>query len=236
MDQFHRWLLLSLLSHGIGFLIFIIYQSFSPTPESKVFQTAIRVDMVALPDKVVEYPLPTAANSDSSPRDSKPPTVKSESKNAKKSSPSKVDRYGVSRQLRQWQALEKLESDLKESEEALTKMRQIVFKGNKIMAGQALRGIEKLEAEDYVARVEQHVKSFWTLPQWLKSRPYRAKLLVKWDTNGIPVLIQLVETSGNEEFDQYVFETIQKATPLPSPPEKFTLLVRQQGVIFGFPD
>ncbi len=129
-----------------------------------------------------------------------------------------------------------IESEVQNQEASLKQLRQMVFKGNKIIAGSSLTGIEKLEVEEYVDRVEAHVKSFWALPQWLAKKKLRAKALVKWDSRGMPTTIQIVESSGDDEFDEVVMSTLQKAIPFPPPPEKFILIVRQQGVLFGFPE
>ena len=256
-----RFFWLSLLGHLALLAVFSLTHFFGWFyAPMQVYQRAIRVDVVGLPDKLPDFStLPV--NQESKPvRDSikQEPSVSSvavppknkfevpmsektavtEKKNAnslKKENLSK-ERLQAMKSLKQWQALAAIESQVHQQEANLKQLRQLVFKGNKIIDGSSLTGIEKLEIEEYVDKVEAHVKSYWTLPQWLARKKLRAKALVKWDSRGIPTMIQIIESSGNDEFDEIVIVTLQKATPFPVPPEKFILMVRQQGVLFGFPE
>lgn len=130
------------------------------------------------------------------------------------------------RVLKQLEVLSRLES---------LSQKSYLLKGNRVSQGSALRGIEKLEADAYVNQVEAHIKRFWQIPPWLKSGNFRTRVLVKWDSLGNPTLIQIVESSGNDEFDRIVFETIRKAVPFPAPPPEVAWKMRQEGILFGFP-
>jgi len=209
------------------------------------YEKAIRVDVVGLPDKLPDNPVipvsapePTSAtNSPSKAQESsvsqERTTAPSEAKKTEamlKEKPNtdgkkvgKTDKKEVlskereqaAKALKQLQALATIESEVQNQEASLKQLRQMVFKGNKIIAGSSLTGIEKLEVEEYVDRVEAHVKSFWALPQWLAKKKLRAKALVKWDSRGMPTTIQIVESSGDDEFDEVVMSTLQKAIPFP---------------------
>lgn len=246
-DPFKRFLLISLALHASALIISLLGDFFYPKAEIK-FERAIRVDMIGLPDKVtpaqpepkrspppVAAPTPTPTPPAPEPvKPSRPaapePKTKAPAPKAASSAQSALNR------IEQMAALEALEQSLEQERIQNAKLREMVFKGNVIADGNSLTGLNKIEAEDYVGNVEAHVRSFWKLPQWLAVRPYRAKALVKWDSQGIPVLIQIIESSGNDQFDEIVMQTIQNATPLPEPPEKFAQIMRRQGVVFGFPE
>lgn len=216
------------------------------------YQKAIRVDMIGLPDKnVPEGGLKPQSNG-AEKKENQPIPIKnvkatiddkkkvSSSLNNVKTQPDsklKVSKSNLgTSKLSQLSALNKIEKLMEEEEGRNRLLKQMVFKGNAIVDGTSLTGLNKIEAEDYVNSVEAHVRSFWRLPQWLASSKMRAKALVKWDSRGIPVLIQIIESSGNDEFDQIVMDTLQKSAPLPAPPDKFAMMMRRQGVVFGFPE
>jgi len=254
MDQFNRFVLISLVLHLCLGLVWMVQNFLSPSSPI-AYQKAIRVDVIGLPDKIDEPTSPASAvkKNDSSDQQSENKSPFEEKKNQgneeKKSVKSEMqdkrstltkqkmvkNTIGTSK-LSQLSALEKLEQSVAAEESRNRILKQMIFKGNAIVEGSSLTGIDKIEAEDYVGSVESHLRSFWKLPQWMANSKHRAKALVKWDTRGIPVLIQIIESSGNDEFDNIVMETIQKAVPFPEPPEKFAVLMRRQGVIFGFPE
>jgi colicin import membrane protein len=251
MDYFKRFLFISTLLHLSLFLIWLVQNFLSPS-EPISYQKAIRVDMIGLPDKVTsqEIPKPSSKANEKKTAQSEPDKIENDLKeqNKKESRSDIQDKTRVHSQLRptksnlgsskisQLSALDKIEKLMEEEENRNKLLRQMVFKGNAIVDGNSLSGLNKIEAEDYVNLVEAHVRSFWRLPQWLAASKLRAKALVKWDSRGMPVLIQIIESSGNDEFDQIVMDTLQKAVPLPEPPEKFALIMRRQGVVFGFPE
>jgi colicin import membrane protein len=256
MDQFSRFLFISVILHSSLGLVWMIQTFLMPKAEV-TYQKAIRIDMIGLPDKITPVePEPAPANQPEAKvqtdvekkkdtfTEAKQDKVKGKSSSPKQSNDpgtslkKKVEaksNLGVSK-LSQLSALEKLEQSVAAEESKNRMLKQMLFKGNAIVEGSSLTGINKIEAEDYVGSVESHVRAFWKLPQWLANSKKRAKALVRWDSRGIPVLIQVIESSGSDEFDQIVMETLQKAAPFPEPPEKFAVLMRRQGVVFGFPE
>lgn len=246
MDQFHRFLIISIVLHLSLGLVWMVQNLLSPSMQV-TYQKAIRIDMIGLPDKINEPISSLAPKQEDVP--SLPDTKKTPESQQKKSAMSELQEKAStpnnpksakstigSSKLSQLSALEKLEQSVAAEEARNRVLKKMLFKGNAIVEGSSLTGIDKIEAEDYVGSVESHVRSFWKLPQWMANTKNRAKALVKWDSRGVPVLIQIIESSGSDEFDQIVMETIQKAIPFPEPPEKFVSMMRRQGVIFGFPE
>ncbi|MCS6838136.1 MAG: TonB C-terminal domain-containing protein, partial [Bdellovibrionaceae bacterium] len=213
-------------------------------------EKAIRVDVIGLPDKDqnalpsdrVEPTEKEQATSALPPPAESATVVPKEQEGSKKkiSSKKKEDlsqKGGIgSLKTSQLKALDKIAQSLQDDEIRYQKLRKILFKGNVIANSSSLTGVNKIEAEEYVALVEEHVKKNWKLPQWLAKEKLRAKILVRWDQFGNPIFIHMIERSGNPLFDETALDTIQKSVPLPPPPGKFVTLMKEEGVIFGFPD
>ncbi len=165
---------------------------------------------------------------------------KTEAKNdsraeADKSNIKNTQKLGIEK-LKQLSAIEKLQNEMAKQSKASPSSGQSKIVGNKVASGHSLTGVDKLEAEDYIASVEEHVKSFWRLPQYLSNKKLKAKVAVKWNAQGNLIQANIYESSGQQDFDQIALDTIKAASPLPVPPEKFIDLTKNVGILFGFPD
>lgn len=101
-----------------------------------------------------------------------------------------------------------------------------VIKGNRIAPGTALKGLDKLDYDDYIGLLHNHIQSYWELPQWLAvSDNLSTVVRVYLDANGYVIRRELVKSSGDTRFDQIVLSAIDKASPLPKPEEKFIDIV-----------
>lgn len=239
-DTFQRYVLLSLGLHVSVVLLFTVRMVIFPS-EPVVFQSALRVDLVSLPDKIT-MPAPAApAAAAELPTPAEPtvnlnpvkPDAKPDPK-APKVDPKKTERAqdAAINRLKQQSAIEKMEQEFRQAEVAKAR----TFKGNVISKGSELTGINQLEHDEFVAAVERHVRAQWALPQWLSNKDLKAQVRVKFDDKGNVIGKQLVKSSGNTAFDEVVLETITKASPAPAPPEKFVRLLENEGILFGFPE
>jgi colicin import membrane protein len=80
------------------------------------------------------------------------------------------------------------------------------------------------------------VKEKWALPEWLAKRELKAQARVRLDENGEVVFREIVRSSGNPTYDEFVLKTIDQAVPFPKPPEKFVAIIKVQGILLGFPE
>ena len=130
---------------------------------------------------------------------------------------------------------------------AIEKMRQeqknetpvkkpVVVKGRIISAGSTLTGLDKLQADNYLETLDEHIKQHWALPQWLINKSYRARVLVKFDASGNVLSKQIVQPSGEPAYDDYCLQAINQATPFPKFIEKFSEKYSRDGVVIGFPE
>ncbi|MEK6628021.1 MAG: TonB C-terminal domain-containing protein [Bdellovibrionota bacterium] len=143
--------------------------------------------------------------------------------------------------LKKNSALEKIKQDLKK--DSIAKLKSESKKSGKptnsrriIAAGSALAGLDKLQANNYLAVLDQSVKQHWALPQWLMNKPFKAQLLVKFNVQGQILLLKIISSSGNSSYDEYCLAAVEKAAPFPVVPEKLTEKFAVDGVVIGFPE
>lgn len=146
--------------------------------------------------------------------------------------------------LKRLEALDKIKSDVAQ-ETVQKKLAELAaaskaksgsakIKGNMISQGTDLVGIEKLQHEEYRGVLDRHIKQNWVLPEWIGKKKLRAQALVRIDEGGRVISKQIIKSSGSRDFDDSVLETIDRSSPMPSPPEKFISLVRGEGILIEF--
>jgi TonB family protein len=223
------------------------------TDEPLIYEPAVRVDLVTLPDKLLQESeeLPKEEvkeekkttqelpHKDSALKETKPPvavikepTVELEKSKLKK----KTESESAIDMLRKDVAIEKVKGMLskeknKESQEA-TK----VYKGNILSPGTELQGVNKMDHQDYHGLLDHHVKQFWSLPEWVAKAKLKAQVRIHLNENGLLVDAKIVKSSGQTSYDDSVMESVRKASPYPAPPIKFRDVVRVDGILLGFPE
>lgn len=220
--------------------------------EKLAYDTAVRVDLVALPDKVQpQLTEPTQPEAKPAPAPTPVPTPKPEPVVEKKPEPlpkkQTPDQDAIKLQkdikkkqnsaldkLKAMEALEKIKEDVKKDQ--TKKQANAPVKGNILNPGTSLTGLNKVQEQTYLNRLDSHIKSNWALPQWLANKNYRAQIRVQFDENGRIVARQVVKSSGNPTYDEMALATIDKSVPFPAPPEKFTAIFKVDGVLIGFPE
>jgi TonB family protein len=247
-DDFKKGLIVSAAVHSVIFLI-AIAKVFISHDLPIADMPSIRVDLVALPDKLEALPEPMPAPAPPATEAPKQPEQKAEPleqpKLPPKPAPKEPDTINIKKALdttkaKQNDAIKKLKSlqaldKIKESlakEALLQKSKQV--KGNILAPGTELRGLDKLQHEQYKNLVDRRIKPNWQLAEWLARKNLVAVVLIKIDFGGQLVSKQVVKSSGNPDFDQSVFETIDKSIPLPAPPEKLAALVAANGILIEF--
>lgn len=246
-DDFRSSLKLSMIAHGVIVAVFTIKAYFFSADPIE-YSSAVRVDIIALPDKLDPSKVMLA------PQDSKP-TSPPESANPKSASdPAKSEPDAISLQktktqqqealekLKRLDALEKIKKQVEseksqnqdKGEESKQKISQV--KGNILSPGTALTGLNKLQHDQYIASLDQHVKQNWALPEWLAKRQLKARARVKIGEAGQILAREIILSSGNSNYDEIVLETIERSAPFPAPPEKFSAIVSHQGIVIGFPE
>lgn len=197
-------------------------------------ESAIRVDIVGLPDKLQEAPpLPTPHVAPAKPATPPPPVAQKMPDKVKQDDAINLDKT----KSKQSEALDKLKKlnaidQIKKSLEAESKPAQV--KGNVISAGTSLTGVNKLQHDQYRSLLNDHVKHNWTAPEWLSNKKLKTQVLVKFDQSGMLLEKKILHSSGNTEFDTLALTALERSVPLPAPPEKFLDIVRYNGVVVEF--
>ncbi len=224
-------------------------------PQQINYAAAVRVDIVALPDKITAQQLPPKQEKTSK---SEPKTIpKSPPKEMPAEKPLKVVRKDPEEiklnkeKVKQKEALEKLktmaaiEEIKKEAEKEQSKKMAGIgdtkpplskIKGNVISPGTALTGLSRLQHDSYLASLDQQIKQNWVLPEWLAKKSLRAQARLKIDEKGRVLSREITLSSGNSSYDELALETIDKSAPFAPPPEKFVSLVAVSGLLIGFPE
>lgn len=257
-DRLNRFVGFSIAAHVAILLIFTVKAFLAG--DAIQYQSAVRVDLIGLPDKITpEAPPPAPKPEPEAKKDTAPPEpAKAEEKTAKMDLPKKdpkVDPDAINldktktrqkdalAKLKQMSAFEKIQQQEQEEERkrqeaaaaaAAAKARQI--KGNQISSGSQLTGISRIQADNYIGDVERQIRQNWVLPQYLAKKNLKAQVRVRFDEKGQVLSAQIVKSSGNPTFDEIVIDTVQKSSPVPPPPEKFVRLFNLEGVLFGFPE
>lgn len=222
----------SLILHVAIFLIFSVKAAFF-TDEPIVINNAVRVDLVALPDKM-KTDEPEAVKAE-------PEKVKIEKPVAKPQEP-KFDLEKIRRE--QKEAVDKLRNQKKKkvepTEEPETKAPPApppsLYKGNVLSPGSEVVGVAKLEYDKYFDLARAKIKLHFVLPQWLKDTGLRTHVHVKIDERGYVIDRTLVKSSNNEIYDKLVLKAVTDASPLPPPPEKLKDILKFDGIILAYPD
>ena len=234
-NSFLRW---SILFHGFIFSLITINLFFFKG-EDITYIPAVKVDIVALPDKqrprksvaIPQKKAPPKVETQKRLSPPPPPPPKFQMKKAqvpvKPQRKQEVTKPSVvyDKQLQEvgQSAIERLKH-LKQVQSMLEE--EDLVKGNRIAPGTALEGLDKLDYDSYIGLLHDHIQSYWELPQWLAvSDNLNTVVKVYLDPNGYVIQRELIKSSGDTRFDQIVLTAIDKASPFPKPEEKFVDMV-----------
>ena len=123
-------------------------------------------------------------------------------------------------------------------------IKNLLIEGNKISKGEnIIEGKTLLKEEeslqiinDYISRVRQSVRSYWKLPEYLKeNKNYRCRIQIFISDDGSLLSLNVIEKSGNEEFDKRALQTVEMAAPFPPVDPVIRKRVLNGDLILGFP-
>ena len=183
-------------------------------------------------DKPVEENAPQPkAKPEAMPKKKELPVVKEKEISLNKAKQKQKDALA---RLKKMSALDKIKQDLKNESTARPAAKPA--KPRIVAAGTALSGLDRLEANTYLAQMDQSIKNSWTLPQWLLNKPFKARVLVKISPAGGIISANVISSSGNASYDDYCLQAVNKAAPFPGVPDKLSEKFSVDGVVVGFPE
>lgn len=221
---------LSVLVH-LGVLAFFTIKTVFFTGEAIKIPSAIQVDMVALPDKKPAPARPTKPKP--TPTIPKPKKVKNQNdiKKLKKSQSQAIER------IKALNKVQEMQEEIKKAENTEQEQKpQPLVKGNLLSEGNSLRGLEKIEFNEYFQKLKQHLHDNWNLPQWLAEANLKAQVAVRIDERGYVVEKAILTSSGHSVFDSTVLAAIDQASPFPTPPSRLKNILNVRGMTFNFPE
>lgn len=252
-DRLDRFIVVSLVFHLLLFILIAVRAYFVPS-EPIPLERAIRVDIVALPEKRTSRLPPSRPAEVAQPQETKAPAPKpAETKPAEpkpeppkpvvKKVPPKQDSTKINLEktkqsqeaaLRRLRAIEKLKSMNPSEGTKKEQTASALVKGNEISAGNSLTGLTKIEHENYAETVHDQIKRHWNLPQWMASANMSATVRVFIDSRGGLIKKEMIRSSNNSVFDQSVMAAIDASVPLPRPPSHLVNLIAVRGIDIEF--
>ncbi|MCC6137402.1 MAG: cell envelope integrity protein TolA [Bdellovibrionaceae bacterium] len=110
------------------------------------------------------------------------------------------------------------------------------YKGNVLSEGTSLTGVDKLQHDQYLGKLDAHIKNNWKLPAWLTNKPYSTAVLVHFDEKGLVLDKKIVRSSGNSAYDAEALQAVSNSVPFPEPPEHLVNYFKVRGIELRFPE
>lgn len=238
--SFSQFLFYSILLHACMFLFISMDVNLNIFPEKNLkIKQAIRVDMVGLPDlqkqsspKPVKKEVPRVSPQKKSPVKKTAKVKKKVKKPKKRIKPKKQVQENYTQ--KQSQAIDKLKAleQIKQMEKE-----EMEYRGQQISKGNSAQGerMNDFAIVQYFTSIRGHINMYWSLPMELADQNLRAQVHTEVNDSGIVLKRTIMKSSGNEEFDARVLETIDRASPFPPPPEEVRASL-SNGIVFQFPE
>lgn len=220
-DSFKQFLIVSLTLHFSFLLFFVVKNILLPSNVIEI-PNSIRVDIVALPDKIDPEARPNPAEKKTEPlpvpkTDDKKVNLNKEKVDLKETQKKALDK------IKALEALEKIKNEVKAKENvpnATPASSSFKFKGNIITSGNDFTGLSKLKVSEYLTNLKSKIHQHWELPQWLSGANLKATVVVQIDNRGYVVKNEIHVTSGNKVFDDLCIEAVNKSSPVDPPPDE----------------
>jgi colicin import membrane protein len=243
--DFKPALITSAVAHVV-FILFLTVRAYFFPSEPLQLESAIRVDIVGLPEKTavlpppIEEPAAKAAAPAPSTTKELPPLVKEVPKKTEPVvlKPTKPDpkqqKKNQDAALKRLEAMAKL--DRMARTEAATKAladaakAQAAVRGNQLSKGSSLSGLTRLDHAKYLDDLEARIKNNWHPPKFLANAKLRVRVVLMIDPTGSILKKMIVQSSGNNVFDESAMNAVEGSMPLPPPPESLHGILANQGV------
>lgn len=210
-----------------------------------VIQNAMRVDIVALPDKAepeagpspaAPKPIVTPPAEAAKPKPAAPVAEKKISLDKKKPDPKQKQLEALNK-LKQQEALERLTSPKKPSETAAAAQpKKTLNAGNQLSQGDSVTGLERISFDAYIGQIKGTVRENFSLPTWLQDQKLKCAVEVTIEASGRVLGRTLSRASGNSAFDNAALSAVDASSPFPAVPERLTQSWGRFIIQFNFPD
>ncbi|OFZ10520.1 MAG: hypothetical protein A2Z20_02750 [Bdellovibrionales bacterium RBG_16_40_8] len=226
-DAFKQFVIISLVLHLTLLIVLTIKNIFVPG-EIIELQRSIRVDIVALPDKISQETLPAEIPQSKAPPVNIKPTPEPKKENLKATQKKALEK------LQALSAIEKIKKEISESANKPTRSAQEKpqFKGNVISSGSDFTGLSRLRVNEYLETLKAKVREHWILPQWLNNANLKVEIIIVIDSRGYVIKKEIHTPSGNLVFDESCLAAVVDASPFLPPPAE----VSENQILVRFPE
>lgn len=115
----------------------------------------------------------------------------------------------------------------------------LIIEGNRLSKGGALVGDysdgDVTELSEYVQSLPELVRVHFKLPSYLMDQNLRCKIAVYISASGSVIKTELLESSGNDEYDKRAENAIRNASPFPKPSAGVAPRLASSGIALRFP-
>lgn len=115
----------------------------------------------------------------------------------------------------------------------------LIIEGNRLSKGSALVGEytneQNSEFSAYVQTLPELVRAHWKLPTYLMNQNLKCKIAIYLSASGEVVKTELLESSGQSEFDSRAEKAIRDGSPYPKPDASVAPRLANSGIILRFP-
>ncbi|MBA2404126.1 MAG: TonB C-terminal domain-containing protein [Bdellovibrionales bacterium] len=115
----------------------------------------------------------------------------------------------------------------------------LIIEGNRLSKGSALVGDysdeQNSEFSAYVQTLPELVRAHWKLPTYLMNQNLKCKIAIYLSASGEVVKTNLIESSGQSEFDARAEKAIRDGSPYPKPDAAVVPRLANSGIILKFP-
>lgn len=115
----------------------------------------------------------------------------------------------------------------------------LIIEGNRLSKGGALVGdysdADNSELSSYVQSLPELVRAHFKLPSYLLNEPLRCRIAVYLSPSGSLIKTEMIESSGNSEYDARAKSAIENAAPFPKPSAAVAPRLGSSGIILRFP-
>ena len=115
----------------------------------------------------------------------------------------------------------------------------LIIEGNRLSKGGALVGdysdADQTELSAYVQALPELVRVHFKLPGYMMDKGYKCRIAVYLSPAGTVIKKDVIESSGNDDYDARALAAIDNASPFPKPSATVAPRLSNSGIILRFP-
>ena len=121
----------------------------------------------------------------------------------------------------------------------LNRLERLALEGNTLSKGSVAVGNNVGFSSDdyqiYLSSIPSQVRPYWKIPSYLSGKQLKARVKIRIDSVGRIISMDVIESSGVEEFDQRALASIKSVKMFSAPSKSISEFLAIKGVVLGFP-